>query len=262
MTVAEGPFNQPGGGASPPEDPLRPVLLSGIRAADAGSARSRQAAIGPSEVGEPCDRRVAYRLLDWPTSNGGDPWFAIIGTAVHAWLADAFGHARHGGRWLVEQRVTVRPGLRGTADLYDTARPTVIDWKVVGKSSLDRYRAHGPSPRYRVQIHLYAAGMVNAGRRVDRVAIAFLPRSGFLDGAHLWSEPFDPAVVERALARLDAITELVCLLDPEQAPERWSVIPASPSSECRFCPFWRPGSTDLSKGCPGDTPAQIGRTAA
>ena len=258
MTV----FNQPGQGAEPPEDPLKAILLGIIRDTDAASARSTQTAIGPSEVGDACDRRIAYKRLDWPATNHGEPWFAIIGTAVHAWLADAFGHERHRGRWLVETRVTIRDGLAGTCDLYDTLRAEVIDWKIVGKDSLDKYRANGPSRRYRTQVHLYGAGMVNAGRPVHRVTIAFLPRSGFLDGAHVWSERYDPGVVDAALARLDAITELVILLDPEQHPERWALIPARPSSECRFCPWWRPGSTDLSKGCPGDTAPQNGRMAA
>ncbi|MBA2559944.1 MAG: hypothetical protein H0V07_08665, partial [Propionibacteriales bacterium] len=56
MTVAV--FAAP---AAPP--PLLTDLTSVIRAASANQPRSQQRSIGPSGVGNPCDRAIAYQLL-------------------------------------------------------------------------------------------------------------------------------------------------------------------------------------------------------
>src|SRR5690606_35141761 len=54
-------------------------------------SRSVQRRIGPSEVGNPCTRALAYKLHDWPETPGDrDPWASVQGTAVHAWMADLF----------------------------------------------------------------------------------------------------------------------------------------------------------------------------
>jgi hypothetical protein len=64
----------------------------------------------------------------------------------------------------------------GSTDLFDHDTRTVIDHKIVGKSTLDNARRHGPSPTYRTQAHLYGMGWINAGQPVTDVAIAYLPR--------------------------------------------------------------------------------------
>lgn len=59
--------------------------------ADKNAGRSQQKAIGPSEVGEPCERQLSYKMLDWPESNDSrDPIAAIIGTGFHMWMAAQF----------------------------------------------------------------------------------------------------------------------------------------------------------------------------
>jgi hypothetical protein len=53
--------------------------------------RSLQRRIGPSEVGADCDRRLAYKLSDWPeVAADGDPIASVLGTAFHAWMEEAF----------------------------------------------------------------------------------------------------------------------------------------------------------------------------
>lgn len=224
--------------------------------------RSLQKRIGPSEVGEPCVRKLAYKIHDWPVVNTGqDPWASIIGTAVHAWMADLFEQRNTplpDGRlrYKIEERVMVRQGpteagdLAGSSDLYDRLTGTVWDWKCTGITSLNKYRRHGPGPQYRTQAHLYGLGQENAGETPQRVAICFLPRHHQLT-PHVWSEPYDRQQALTALARLDTIHQLIGQLDPEQHPDRWSLIPTDTDAKCAWCPWFQPGSTDLSAGCPG-----------
>jgi hypothetical protein len=230
--------------------------------ADAASSRSQQRAIGPSEVGEPCERQLSYKLLDWPETNDSrDPIAAIIGTGFHMWMAEKF-EARQvvmpdgQPRYRIEERVTVRPSplpaaaLEGSSDLFDRLALLNNDWKLVGVSTHDKYRRQGPSEKYRIQAHLYGLGQENAGQAPARVAVTFIARYHELK-VHVWSEPYDRQVALDALARLDRIQQRVIDLDPEAHPERWTRIPTTKQANCRFCPWLKPGSTDLSVGCPG-----------
>lgn len=221
------------------------------------SPRSKQKRIGPSEVGEPCERKLTYKMYDWPTAAGpGDPIAPVIGTGFHTWMEEAFTARNDGQRYLIEQRVTVRQGrtdeatVAGSSDLYDRASGTVWDWKLVGISSLDKYRRQGPGDQYRIQAHLYGLGQENAGETPKRVAICFVGRY-HETRVHVWTEPYDRQVALDALARLDRIRQQLMDLDPEANPANWARIPTSPAAKCRFCPWLKPGSTDLSAGCPG-----------
>lgn len=218
--------------------------------------RSLQKRIGPSEVGHPCKRRVGYKLLDVAECNtaGDTPWLPTIGTAVHSWLEEVFTFANPGGneptRWLTELRVNVGEvngvDITGSADLYDRVTATVIDWKIVGPTQLKKYKANGPGDQYRSQIHLYGRGMTRRGLPVDRVMIAFLPRNGELRDAYLWHEGYDEQVALAALERLAGIhlatslagVSVLSQLDPVE-------------SYCTRCPWFRPGSSDVTTGCPG-----------
>jgi hypothetical protein len=258
-------FTQPAGTVTEHETGAGAAIAAMIRQLVIDTAnnapRSRQRRIGPSEVGNPCSRALAYKASDWPEVPGADrdPWASIQGTAVHAWMAELFEKRDpKGERYLVEKRVTVRQGytydstIAGSADLYDRASGTVYDWKIVGVSSLQKYRSSGPGDQYRIQANLYGLGMENAGETPQRVAIVFLPRHHVLE-PYVWVDDYRRDVAEQAIARLDAIRELVLKLDPEKHPERWAMFPTDPKAKCMFCPWRKPGSTDLSQGCPGVT---------
>ena len=237
--------------------------------ADRNADRSQQKAIGPSEVGEPCERQLTYKILDWPESNNDrDPIAAIIGTGFHLWIGEKFEirNAALGGqpaRYKVETRVTVLDSpietarLTGSADLYDRLLRANLDWKLVGASSHDKYRRQGPGEKYRIQAHLYGLGQENAGENVDRVVIVFIARYHELK-VHVWSEPYDRTVAETALARLARIRDRAQELELDFHPERWNQIPIPEKPNCRFCPYVKPGSTDLSQGCPGGQSANAG----
>lgn len=234
--------------------------------------RSQQVAIGPSEIGVPCDRRIAYKLLGHPERPQPPAWLPTIGTAVHAWNEGAFDadnlrimaaalHGEDQERWLVETRVTVGyvPGLgfiTGSCDLYDRVTGVVTDWKIVGPTTIKRAKAHGPSPTYRSQAHLYGKGWVNAGHWVSRVQIVFLPRNAPLDQAYAWSEAYDPAIADAALARLTRIQAAVAAVGDR-------ILPALPIAEayCSHCPWLVRGSADPTQGCPGHPDSGISTPA-
>lgn len=242
-------------GGSAVADELREVIEGAIL----NHPRSLQSAIGPSEIGGACARKIGYKLLGWP-----DPprvnWAATIGTAVHAWMENTFdldnvARAPHLGgqeRWYIEERVTVGyvPGMgfiTGSCDLYDRITGTVIDWKVVGPTQLRKYKSQGPSAQYRGQAHLYGQGWANRGLPVSQVMICFLPRNGSLEEAYIWSEPWQPAVAKAALDRLARISQ-TCTEHGEDAP----ALLETAETYCGHCPYFKAGSADPRQGCPGD----------
>lgn len=181
-----------------------------IEASMAAHPRSQQTEIGPSEIGNPCDHCLAARLAHWPKAEGA-AWLPFIGTAVHAELDVIMTMAnRDRYRWATEQKVMVGTiggrEIWGSCDLYDHDTGTVIDWKIVGKTTLDKARRQGPSDVYRTQVNLYGQGWVNAGYQVSSVAIVFYPRNAMsLDHAIWWSAPFDPTLAAAALDRANRI---------------------------------------------------------
>lgn len=246
---------------APARDPLLGDLKALIRNHDASRPRSQQKAIGPSEVGHPCIRQLAQKLMQVERINpSGDPLPAYVGTAVHASLEQAVAvdngrivaehlldntarctwlDGKPVGRWLSERRVTVRADLTGSCDLFDTWTNTVLDLKVPGVSKMTEYRKRGPSEVYRRQAHAYGRGYRNAGFNVARVGIWFLPRAGQLATSHLWTEPYDDALVDETLARLDNAMVLINDFDVEAHPERWAWFPKTVDN-CQFCPFFTP----------------------
>lgn len=247
----------------------RTDLMDAIRHKITHHPRSLQRRIGPSEIGNPCDRRLGYKLLGQPENPRGDAWKPTIGTAVHAWLEEALDDddARllqandyqlgdHDLTWITEKKVVVGyladgTEISGSCDAYHRPSRTIIDHKVVGVSSLRDKKANGPGQQYRVQVHLYAAGFVMAGHPVEHVAINFLPQNGNLTDAYWWSEPFDFAIAADAITRLRAIEAHITAtggVDGLHATEAW----------CAWCPFHLPGTTDLRAGCPGLQPARSG----
>lgn len=226
-----------------------------IKAAITGAPRSQQKRIGPSEIGHPCTRRIAYKVAGVTEVNNEAGWRPTVGTAVHEWLAYTFTTANKGLplRWLVELKVEVGQvdgvTITGSVDLYDRVTCTTNDWKIVSPASLKTYRAKGPGVQYQTQGHLYAHGLVARGLPVDTVAITFLPNSGELSEAVFWSEPYDESIATTAMERLRTIQGLTKIAGAAAA----ALLPTdgAQASWCRYCPFYMPASTDLTVSCPG-----------
>lgn len=230
------------------------------------SARSMQAEIGPSEIAVPCDRRLAYRLHGKAeNADGCVKWAPLQGTAMHALVADALraDNERLGReRWLVEREVWPDLAIKGHADLYDTDTNTVIDWKLCGKSRLDLYRRKGPGAQYEGQAQLYGLGYQRAGFPVRFVRIVFLPRTHAYSDGHEWTTPYSRRAAEDALERMYRLMDVLHNeVDSSADPHVWEQIPASPSDDCRFCPYFRRGGPADGTGCPGDVEAQKRRDA-
>lgn len=245
---------------------LRDLLIDLILEHERTRPRSQQTELGPSEIGDPCPRRIAYKVARFPEPESfvDDPWFAIMGTAVHAhiasvldWensLAEAQGHDP---LWLVERRVSVRAdedgSLEGSMDAYNFKLRRPIDHKLVGKTKHDKVRRNGPPKDYHVQIQCYGVGAMRMGLEVDKVSIAFYPRWEKISKAlYVWTGSLRPDIVDKALERVDIIVALVRELNPMGNPYNFTKIKSVPSEDCRFCPWLRPGE-DTGMTCPGNT---------
>lgn len=243
------------------DHPMRTQLISLIRWVDRTSARSRQLAIGPSEIGASCDRRLAMRMGGVKAVNRtADPWPAIIGTAMHDWLKKAMEldnerlvQAGQAPRWIIEYRVEADPLISGTSDVYDTWTYTVIDWKSMGETAKAKLVKEGPSDGYRIQINTYGLGYSRAGFRVDKVALMFLPRSGRLSDARYFEWPFEPAIAQRAIERVYRVGQgVVDLRSQHQTDDVWKHVPGDPTALCGWCPFYiRDAAAVTDRGCPG-----------
>lgn len=233
---------------------------------DDSRPRSQQVHLGPSEIGEPCERKLAYKLFGTPIVRPeGLKWAALVGTWGHAGLGEVFEaeNKRLGReRYLIERRVPVAPviDISGECDCFDVDTGEVIDFKFPGKSSLDNYKRHGPSQVYRTQVHLYGKGWVNAGFEVRSVRILFLPRASHLFGdAHEWSEPFDMGVADRALERLVRLAGAGVArgLGGSAGDTAGFAEFDTDTTSCRFCPWHSPlAKSATAQGCPGTGPSK------
>ena len=242
-------FTAPGSDASALAERIKSVIHN----RSANAPRSKQKRIGLSEVGEACVRKSAYKLLDWEKTNTNtDPWASISGTAIHSWLADAF--EGHPDQYLVEHSVTVNGELSGTCDLFDIENKMVIDHKCVGATSMKSRKRDGMTHQQRVQINLYGLGIENelGIGSVSKVALAFYPLGGRLDGLYTIVEPYNRQLALDAITRLESAQVLLWQLDPEANPNNWELIPATPSYLCIYCPYYLPNSGNLNAGCPGE----------
>jgi hypothetical protein len=228
-------------------------LIWAIEQRIAAHPRSLQRTIGPSEIGTPCLRKLGLKLSGAPTRERA-AWRPTVGTAVHTWLADTFMRANEAlghSRYLIETTVEVGEvdgvTVRGSADLYDRATATVVDWKIVGPTTLKKVKASGVSDVYRTQVQLYGNGFVRRGAPVDTVAVMFLPVSGDLRDALYRPMPYDPNIASMALTRADAIAYAIRLAGPERMiPELERV-----TDYCASCDYFTPGTNDLGRQCPG-----------
>jgi hypothetical protein len=203
--------------------------------------RSQQKMIGPSEIGDPCNRALICKLAQLPEPARGPAWKPQVGTACHAQMEEWFEDeevvmAPRGDRYLVEQEVfcgMIGPEkLTGHTDLVDKWLGGVIDHKFVGKTRLLMYRTKGPGQLYRVQAHTYGKGWELEGYRVRFVMICFLPRDGELSDAFHWWEPYDPAVADWAIARCNQLDQMWRALGVQKALE---LFPLCQDNYCDWC---------------------------
>ena len=172
---------------------------------------------------------------------------AAIGTSVHAYLEQVFTGDE---RWLTEQAVMVRHDgseVPGTVDLYDTKTRTVVDFKVVGESTLTKARRGYISDQYLTQVNLYGMGLQQAGHNVAKVAVLFLPKTKELSDAVFVERDYDATLARAAMGRFASIQLAV---NAGAKPKDFTPSDAP----CVWCDWYDPNSSDLNKSCPGVLP--------
>lgn len=245
-------------GPDPFNEKLKQELLEAILHAERNQERTLQKEIGPSEIGDPCDRKIAYRLAQATEINTAhDPWPSTVGTAIHTWLASALErwNTDRGHRYLVETEIPFSFGGKGHGDAFNTDG-VVIDWKSASKEVMREVRTKGPSPTYITQVQIYGYGYACMGKEVSRVALVYVPRSGWIKDMFVWSADYDEQVAVDALNRMFRIAATAVQLDVVNQPHRYEQVAASPSDNCGRCPWFNPmrtteqGASEL--GCPGN----------
>ena len=229
--------------------------------------RSNQVHVGPSELGSECEHQSVGKMigpgLAPRTKHVMSLWPAIVGTAVHAWLAQALEdeNARIGvQRFLTEMRVAPIPEHPGTTDLFDTIAFITGDWKILGPTSLAKTQSpEGPSRKYKVQLLLYWLGCILAGYPARRIALIALPRTApSLDGMYIWGCEPGPAEIAllQEVIRVTAIRRQIAT-EILKGTMRLADVPIKPDpEECIFCPLFRPQSAkDGGPGCAGTSSA-------
>jgi hypothetical protein len=227
--------------AAPSGVTFKDELVAMLAHHSANQPRSQQRRLGPSEVGHPCTRKLAYGLTLAPRCNdhAGDPLPSMVGTGAHAQMEDVLAgyNEWHGQRFLIESRVEPTPGFTGTMDAYDLRDHAVIDWKFPGTTKMSTVRRdQHPGILYEVQAHLYGLGALRAGLTPRIVRIAFIPRAGFSTNTYVWEVPWNPEIAMAAINRMTSTIAMAADLQVDRHPDRYAVFPATPF-QCDYCPW-------------------------
>lgn len=159
------------------------------------SERDKQRKVGPSELGDLCERCLAEKLLGVHQEEKTYPLAPMIGTAFHLYLENVIGLKDY----LKETKVTVGTiegygDIRGTADGFDVSTGHVVDYKVLSKKKIKAFSSatffddnrnpefysdsltEGQLKKYYYQMQLYGLGMENAGYEVNHTSLVLFPR--------------------------------------------------------------------------------------
>jgi hypothetical protein len=251
------PFTAPGDSPDPDlAADLKAELMTMVRMYEEFQPRKMQLALGPSDLGVECDRRLAYKIAGVTGYNTGDPWAAFVGSSIHTRLEHVIKKyaERTQGDWLIEQMIQVTPEIRGKADLIHGE--LVIDIKSASPDVMKKLPDTGPRASYLPQIHSYAYGLNASGHKITKVAFAFVPRSGRLDDMYVWADKYRPEIAEKALARVYRFARRLEQLDILNNPDLWETVPPNPDYLwCQYCPLFNKGmganDPASDKGCAG-----------
>lgn len=175
-------------------------VIKRVRDDDAARPRSTQVAVGWSELGG-CRAALGYRLDGAWVSDETDNWAAIRGTALHEYLEDILEDED------VRAEVdTVYRGIPGHADLVGADWIVDIKTKTLASSQVWQ-RDVAAMRQARIQLHGYAAGLVDAGDLPEECTVRLLvvPADGTFGDWWLWEEPFDRSLADEGADRLDDV---------------------------------------------------------
>lgn len=226
------------------EDSGAADLLGVIRGGLQEREREPMGNIGPSMLGG-CERKYGYQLAFGSDGvRDDDAWIATIGTATHGWLDRVLRRQvmNNGGRrWYASTWIEVP--VRGVIDVYDAERREVVDFKVVGATTLGKARKGEVDRKYDVQLDVYAVGMMAKGFQVERVAALFLPKTQGLGKAVWYSRPVDVGNAVKAVARLREVETIVGIGMPHgEEGLRLALAELTPTEDfCSSCPALKAG---------------------
>lgn len=194
--------------------------------------RSRQKHIGPSELGDPCARELAFKAAGMATGDPFTPsWAAIVGTAIHAMMEKALAADPD---WVTEKSLDIGGITRGTSDAFHLPTGCVVDWKCSGKAVISKARRRGPADKYRSQINLYGLGWEDAGYDVKKVCLVFLPRTSGIEDRYGWAAPYDRTIAQKTIDRYLGIVQTGIDRDLVNHPERLCEFEVNPEG-CYYC---------------------------
>ena len=195
------------------------MLVGALAGHDAQRDRSQQVDIGPSSIGD-CKRRVFMALTNAPKVNPTDSLAAIMGTFIHAGIAEAIKREDpFGDNFMIEQEFAIE-GLRGHIDLYIKDRKQVVDWKTTKAKSLRYF----PSEQQRMQVQMYGYLLKQNGYEVEKVSLVVIARDGGFNDVREHTEDYDPEMAQAGLKWIEEI---------KQAAEK-NEVPA-PEKDVYFC---------------------------
>lgn len=208
---------------------MQEMLAKSLYAYDKGRDRSKQKSLGPSSLGS-CRRQTWLHYNDYQQTNFDTEGLAsILGTFIHAGIAEAIKREDpFGDNFLIETEMPSNDPFcgieKGHIDLFIKDIGRVVDWKTTKKKSLRYF----PSISQRWQVQTYGWLASQNGHKVNEVCLVAIPRDGDMADIRVHIEPYDPLMVEDALAWLQEIIKAT------EAPE-----PEKPSGYCRsYCPFY------------------------
>lgn len=219
------------------------------------SERDKQRKVGPSELGDLCERCLAEKLLGVHQDEKTHPLAPMIGTAFHLYLENTIGLERY----LKETKVTVGEiegygAIRGTADGFDVSTGHVVDYKVLSKKKIKAFSSatffdddhvpeffsdsmtEGQLKKYYYQMMLYGLGMENAGYEVNHTSLVLFPRDctveSVMAASHELCFKYDRAA---ALAVLERANQIFKWADEN----RDQLEDLDSHSGCYYCTFKR-----------------------
>ena len=179
------------------------MLVGALSAHDEQRDRSVQVDVGPSLIGD-CKRRVFMHLTQAPKVNETDSLAAIMGTFIHAGIAEAIKREDpFNDNFMIEQEFSIE-GLRGHVDLYIKDKKQIVDWKTTKAKSLRYF----PSEQQRMQVQVYGYLLSQNGYEVEKVTLVALARDGGFADVREHSEPYDPEMAQRGLDWLAEVKEM------------------------------------------------------
>jgi hypothetical protein len=205
------------------------MLVKSLHAFDGQRDRSKQVEVGPSSIGG-CRRRVWHELRQDPKVNETSSLPAIMGTFIHAGIAESIKREDPwGDNFLIEEEFRAPEyNLKGHVDLFIKSEGLVVDWKTKTKKSMRYF----PSEQERWQVQLYGFLAEENGHTVNQVSLCAIPRDGEAADVVTHMEPYDRNIALTALEWLKAIN-----------PEGEAPRPEERVSFCaKYCSYFGEGS--------------------